>query len=143
MLKNIPAILSPELFKILMEMGHGDEIVLGDSNFPAVSTNSKVIRCDGHSIPVLLDAILRFFPLDTFVKQPVSLMEVVPGDSVKPVIWNDYLKIIKKYDNNFLGFEFIERYSFYERTSDAFAAVATGETALYGNIILKKGIVTT
>lgn len=141
MLKNVPSVLSPELFKVMMEMGHGDEIVLGDSNFPATSTNTNVIRCDGHSIPDLLDAILKFFPLDTFVDKPVSLMEVVPGDNVKPVIWNEYLKIINKHHNNFSDFEFIERFNFYNRTSDAFAVVATGEAALYGNIILKKGIV--
>lgn len=142
MLKNIPAVLSPELFKVMMEMGHGDEIVLGDSNFPAGSSNTNVIRCDGHSIPDLLDAILKFFPLDTFVDNPVSLMEVVPGDDVKPVIWNKYLEIIKRYQNNFSEFKFIERYNFYKRSSEAFAVVATGEMALYGNIILKKGLVT-
>jgi len=108
-LKNIPAVLSPELFKGMMEMGHGDEIVLGDSNFPAGSSNTNVIRCDGHSIPDLLDAILKFFPLDSFVDNPVLLMEVVPGDDVKPVIWNEYLEIIKRYQNNFSDFEFIER----------------------------------
>lgn len=141
MLKNIPAVLSPELFKVMMEMGHGDEIVLGDSNFPSTSTNNKVIRCDGHSIPDLLDSMLKFFPLDTFIDNPVSLMEVVQGDNVKPVIWNQYLEIIKRYQDNFSGFEFMERYNFYKRTSEAFAVVATGEKALYGNIILKKGLV--
>ena len=141
MLKNIPTILSPELFKVMMEMGHGDELILGDSNFPAVSNNANVIRCDGHCIPDLLDAILQFFPLDTFVEKPVSIMKVVHGDSIIPTIWEQYSRIVKKHHDIFTDFEYIERFDFYKRTSKAFAVAATGETARYGNIILKKGVV--
>lgn len=141
MLKGIPSILSPELLKILMEMGHGDEIILGDGNFPAASNAQRLVRCDGHGVPVLLDAILKFLPLDTFVEKPVSLMAVVPGDPLKPVIWEEYRKIIQKYDEKAGEFEFVERFEFYERTKKAYAVIATGETALYANIILKKGII--
>jgi L-fucose mutarotase len=141
MLKGIPNILSPELLKILMEMGHGDEIVLADGNFPAASNAERIIRCDGHNVPDLLAAILKLFPLDTFVKQPVSLMDVVPGDNYKPEIWNIYRQIVKKYDDHFTDFEMVERFEFYTRARKAYAIVATGEMARYANIILKKGII--
>ena len=97
MLKGIPPVLSPELFKILMEMGHGDEIILANGNFPAASLAQRLVRCDGLGIPEVLSAILKFFPLDNFVKKSVSLMAVVSGDSIKPVIWEDYKRIIQKY----------------------------------------------
>ena len=140
MLKNIPSILSPELLKILMEMGHSDEIVIGDGNFPAASNAKRLIRCDGHGVPELLDAILQLFPLDTYVDSPVMLMQVTPGDDVDPVIWKDYRKIVDKHQEN-VKFEEIERFAFYERARDAYAIVATGESALYANVILKKGVV--
>ena len=140
MLKNIPSILSPELLKILMEMGHSDEIVIGDGNFPAASNAKRLIRCDGHGVPELLDAILQLFPLDTYVESPVMLMQVTPGDDVDPVIWKDYRKIVDKHQDN-VKFEEIERFAFYERARDAYAIVATGESALYANVILKKGVV--
>jgi L-fucose mutarotase len=141
MLKGIPSILSPELLKILMEMGHGDEIILADGNFPAASCAQRLIRCDGHGVPELLEAILKFFPLDTFVKKPIALMGVVPGDEYKPEIWEDYRRIIKKYDEKAVDFELTERFEFYERTKKAYAVVATSEAARYANIILKKGII--
>jgi len=141
MLKGIPSILSPDLLKILMEMGHGDEIVIGDGNFPAATCAKKLCRCDGHGIAELLDAILKLFPLDSYVKSPVSLMAVVPGDVVKPTIWDEYKMIIRKYDEKAEDFEFVERFAFYEKAKNAFAVVASGEKALYANIILKKGVV--
>lgn len=141
MLKGIPSILSPELLKILMEMGHGDEIVIGDGNFPAANYAQRLIRCDGHGVPEVLDAILKLFPLDTFVEKPVSLMEVVKGDNYKPVIWDSYKSIIDKYDTRNLEFGYVERFEFYERSKKAYAIIATGESALYANIILKKGVV--
>lgn len=141
MLKGIPEILSPELFKTLMEMGHGDEIVLADGNFPASSLAKRLVRADGHNVPELLDAILKFFPLDTFVEKPVGLMAVVPGDNTKPTIWDEYRAIINKYDKGNDKIEFIERFSFYERAKNAYAIVATSEKALYANVILKKGVV--
>ena len=140
MLKGIPAILSPELLKILMEMGHGDEIVIGDGNFPAASCARRLVRLDGHGVPEILDAILSLFPLDTFVESPVGLMQVVPGDDTVPAIWDDYRKIILAREGEKM-IEEIERFAFYERARSAYAVVATGETALYANIILKKGVV--
>ena len=141
MLKNIPAIISPELMYVLMEMGHGDEIVLADGNFPAANLAQRLIRCDGHGVPEILEAVLKFFPLDIYVDKPVALMSVVPGDKTKPTIWEDYRKIIKASGEKFSDFEFVERFTFYERAKDAYAVVATGEKALYANIILKKGII--
>ena len=141
MLKGIPAILSPDLMKILMEMGHGDEIVLADGNFPSVSHAQQLIRCDGHGIPELLTAILQFLPIDTYVERPVALMAVVPGDQVQPAIWEEYETIINEQVEFSVPLEFVERFEFYERAKKAFAVVATGEKALYANIILKKGVI--
>lgn len=115
MLKGIPAILSPELLKILCEMGHSDELVIGDGNFPSASHAQKLIRCDGHSTLALLDAILQLFPLDKYVAAPVALMEVVPGDSTSPVIWDEYRNIIQRYEPD-IQIERMERSAFYERT---------------------------
>jgi len=142
MLKGIPTILSPELVKTLMEMGHGDEICLGDGNFPHASMNSRILRCDGHGVPELLEAILTLMPLDIYVGKPVVLMEVVPGDTVKTPIWDTYKVIIAKHDaRGAATVENIERFAFYERARHCFAVVATGERALYANVILKKGVV--
>jgi L-fucose mutarotase len=140
MLKGIPSILSPDLLKILMEMGHGDELVLGDGNFPAAGYAQRLVRCDGHHVPELLDAILQIFPLDQYVEKPVGLMAVVPGDPTKPVIWDKYKAIIKKSEPQ-AQIEMIERFAFYERAKQAYVIIATGEPALYANIILKKGVV--
>ncbi|MCJ7840753.1 L-fucose mutarotase [Lederbergia sp. NSJ-179] len=138
MLKGIPAILSPDLMKVLMEMGHGDEIVLADGNFPAASHAQHLLRCDGHGIPELLEAILKFFPLDTYVEHPVTLMDVVEGEQLQPTIWKKYERFIQKEES--IQMEYLERFSFYERAKKAYAIVATGETAQYANIILKKGV---
>jgi L-fucose mutarotase len=140
MLKNVPPILSPDLMKTLLEMGHGDEIVLADGNFPAASVARRLIRCDGHGVPELLEAVLKFFPLDIYVDRPVGLMAVVPGDKTKPTIWEQYHTIIKNSGEQFSQFEFVERFAFYERAKLAYAVVATSEKALYANIILKKGV---
>ena len=143
MLKNVPSILSPALLKVLMEMGHGDEIVLGDGNFPAESMgkNAVVIRADGHSVPELLDAILTMMPRDQYAEKPAALMEVVPGDPVVPVIWDEYRAILKKHGENPEAVEMMERFAFYERAKKVYAIVATGETAIYANILLKKGVI--
>lgn len=141
MLKNIPKILSPELVKILMEMGHGDEIVIADGNFPSEAIGQRVVRCDGHGVPEILDGIMQLFPLDTYTDKPVMLMEVVKGDPVVPTIWDEYKMIINKYEPENCKIEMIERFAFYERAKTAYAVVATGEEAIYANIILKKGVV--
>ena len=141
MLIGIPSILSPELLKVLMEMGHGDEIVLADGNFPAASHARRLIRCDGHGVPELLDAVLRLFPLDPYVEKPAALMQVVPGDSAQTPIWSRYGQIIAERAGLQDPFEQVERFAFYERAKQAYAVVATGESALYANLILKKGVV--
>ena len=144
MLKGIPAIISPELLKVLCEMGHGDRIVIADGNFPSesVGKNAIVIRCDGHGVPELLDAILELFPLDTYVEKPATLMEIVKGDTVKTPIWDTYREIITKHDPR--GQDTvtnIERFAFYEEAKKAYAIIATSEKALYANIMLQKGVV--
>lgn len=140
MLKNIPSILSPELLKILMEMGHGDELVIADGNFPSANYGQRLVRLDGHGVPEALEAILELFPLDIYVDAPVALMEVVKGDTYKPTIWDTYKEIIKRTEGD-KAIENVERFAFYDRAKEAYAVVATGETSLYANIILKKGVV--
>jgi len=137
-LKGIPSILSPDLLKILMEIGHGDELVIGDGNFPSANYAQRLVRCDGHGVPELLEAILKFYPLDTYVECPVSLMDA--PQEVKPPIWDKYKEIIKKYEGDH-KIEYLERFEFYERAKKAYAIIATGETALYANVILKKGVI--
>jgi L-fucose mutarotase len=141
MLNGIPSILSPELLKIHMEMGHGDELVIADGNFPAASIAQRLVRSDGNMAPELLEAVLKFFPLDPYVDNPVALMQVTPGDPYKPVIWETYTDIIRKSSNKNKNIEKIEKFSFYERARKAYAVIATSETSLYANIIIKKGVV--
>ena len=144
MLKGIPKILSPELLKVLCEMGHSDRLVIADGNFPSESMgkNAKVIRCDGHGVPELLEAILTVFPLDTYVETHVSLMQVMPGDNVETPIWDEYKEIVSRFDER--GEKAIgqtERFAFYEEAKTVYAIIATGESALYANIMLQKGVV--
>lgn len=144
MLKNVPKILSPELLKVLCEMGHSDRLVIADGNFPSESMgkNAIVIRADGHGTSEILDAILKVFPLDTYVEKPVNLMQVMPGDNVETPIWDEYEKIVAKNDErgkNAIGQ--IERFAFYEEAKKAYAIIATSEGALYANIMLQKGVV--
>lgn len=143
MLIGISPLLSPELLKIIAEMGHGDELIIGDGNFPAASLAQRLVRADGHSVVPLLDALLPIFPLDRFVEKPVGLMEVVPGDPTVPTIWDEYRAIVERHQPQRIanGFEMVERFAFYERTRSAYAVVATGEAALYAVMILKKGVV--
>lgn len=140
MLKNIPKILSPDLLKILCEMGHGDELVIADANFPAESCGQRVIRADGHGGAKMLEAVLSVIPLDTYAKENFVLMQVVEGDNVRPTIWEEYKKIAAAKDPNVRA-DFEERFAFYERAKKAYAIVATGEEAVYANIILKKGVI--
>jgi L-fucose mutarotase len=141
MLKGISPLISPDLIKILMEMGHGDELIIADGNFPAGSVARRLVRADGLNAPPLLEAILQIFPLDTYVEKPVGLMAVVPGDPYKPLIWEEYRAILKKNNPAFTDFEAIERFAFYERARQAYAVVATSEMAQYANLVLKKGVV--
>lgn len=140
MLKHVPKIISPALLKVLCEMGHGDELVIGDGNFPAESMGQRVIRADGLGGAELLSAILELMPLDTYAEQNLLLMEVVPGDDVHPEIWKEYERRASGLDAN-VRIGFLERFAFYERARRAYAVVASGEEAIYANIILKKGVV--
>ena len=144
MLKGIPKILPPELLRVLCEMGHGDRLVIADGNFPSesVGKGKNVIRMDGHGTSQVLEAILQLFPLDTYVEHPVNLMQVMPGDTVETPVWEEYKEIIRKEDargENAIGQ--IERFAFYEEAREAYAIIATGEGALYANVMLQKGVV--
>lgn len=141
MLKNIPNIIPPELLKILMEMGHGDQLVIGDGNFPAARLGQRLVRCDGHGVREVLDAILTLFPLDTYVETPVRLMEVVKGDPFVPTIWDEYQKIINKHEDKANKIGYLSRFDFYDAAKDAFAIVSTSESEIYANIILSKGVI--
>ena len=144
MLKGIPAVVSPELLKALCEMGHGDELVIADGNFPShsIGKNTIVVRADGHGAAEILDAVLRLIPLDAYVERPVALMEVVPGDTCPtPEIWETYTNILNQHEPDHCGIEMMERFSFYERSKNAYLIIATGETAIYANVLLKKGVV--
>ncbi len=146
MLKGIPKILSPELLKVLCEMGHSDRLVIADGNFPAESMGKDaiVIRMDGHGIPEILDAILEVFPLDTYTDKPVNLMELMPRDvgKIATPIWDEYKDIVAKHDDR--GADAvgnIERFAFYEEAKQVYCIIATGESAVYANIMLQKGVV--
>ena len=144
MLKGIPPIISPALLKVLSEMGHGDRIVIADGNFSAESAgkNCIVIRCDGHGVPELLDAILQLFPLDSYAEKPVTLMAVLPGDPVKTPIWDEYKSIIAKHDER--GADTVgtlSRSEFYDAAREAYAIIATSEKAIYANVMLQKGVI--
>ena len=147
MLKNIPPILSPELLKVLSEMGHSDRICIGDGNFPGASMakakNAIFLRADGHGVPEILDAILQVFPLDTYVQKPAILMEKMDCDKdlVIPV-WQTYKDIIAKYDDRGAGaVGNIDRFKFYDEAKDCYCILQTGETEIYANIILQKGVI--
>lgn len=140
MLKGISPLISPELLAVLARMGHGDEIVLADAHFPGDSFNDRVLRADGLHIPELLEAILPLFELDQYVEYPLIMMAATQNDVLDPDVEKTYLKAIKKSNPDVAPIKRIERFDFYERTKNAYAVLMTGETAQYGNIILKKGV---
>jgi len=140
MLVGISPLLSPELLAVLYRMGHGDEIVLADAHFPGETFNTNVIRADGLRISDLLDAILPLFVLDTYVESPVIMMAAVKGDTLDPAVEKAYREKIDIHWPETSPIKRIERFAFYDRTREAFAVVMTGETAKYGNILLKKGV---
>ena len=136
--------LSPELLKVLCEMGHSDTIVIADGNFPAetMGKNGIVIRMDGHGVPEILEAILQVFPLDQYVDKPVSLMERVPGDNADVSIWKKYEELIDQAEERGKALiQKVERFAFYEEAKKAYAVIATSETSQYANVILQKGCV--
>uniref|UniRef100_A0A3P9JY19 Fucose mutarotase n=1 Tax=Oryzias latipes TaxID=8090 RepID=A0A3P9JY19_ORYLA len=145
-LKGIPSVLSPDLLYVLAKMGHGDELVFADANFPASSVcacGPKEIRADGLKIPQLLEAILKLLPLDTYVPCPAAVMDLVDTDKQKGLsvpVWEIYSNLLNQAGCK-SPLEKVERFAFYERAKKSYAVVATGETALYGNLILKKGVI--
>ncbi len=147
MLKNIPPILSPELLKVLSEMGHSDRICIGDGNFPGASMakagNAIFLRADGHGIPELLDAILQVFPLDAYVETPAMLMEKMERDKDLDIpVWQEYKDVIAKHDARGAGaVGAYERFEFYEQAKKCYCILQSGETAIYANIILQKGVI--
>ncbi len=140
MLKGISPLLSPELLALLCRMGHGDELVLADAHFPGESQGVPVVRADGLRIGPLLDAILPLFELDAYVEAPVLMMAAVVGDQADPAVEAEYRAAIDRHAPQTPPIARLERFAFYERTKNAFAIVMTGETAKYGNLILKKGV---
>ena len=140
MLKGISPLLSPELLKILAEMGHGDELVIGDCNFPNESMGQRVVHADGHSGTAMLDAILALFPLDQFVEAPVTLMDPAGAPEGDPPVWAEFKSIVEKHQPG-TKCEAIGRFEFYDRARKAYAVLATGENALYACIIIKKGCI--
>ena len=140
MLIGISPLISPDLLAVLYRMGHGDEIVLADAHFPGETYAKRVLRADGLRIPDLLDAILPLFALDSYVESPLIMMSAVEGDSLDPVVEISYRQAIDKHWPATPPIQRIDRFSFYDRTKQAFAVLMTGETVKYGNIILKKGV---
>lgn len=140
MLKNIPPLLGPELLSTLRAMGHGDEIVIADANFPAAFLGPKLIRVDGRSATDVLDAVLTLMPLDEFVDEAAFGMAVVGDPNAREPIYDLFEEIIRRHEPD-MGFATLERFAFYDRAKTAAAVVQTGENRLYGNIILKKGII--
>ncbi len=142
MLKGIHPAVSPTLLKALSEMGHGDEILLADAHFPAHTFGRRVIRADGVGVNVLLEGIIPLFELDQYSEAPLVMMLAVEGDSLDPLVEEKYRTAIHKSLGPIPNIERIERFAFYERVKDCYAVVLSGETAKYGNIILKKGVTT-
>jgi L-fucose mutarotase len=138
MLKGISPYLSPDLLKVLAEMGHGDEIVLADAHFPGHSLNARTLRADGISIPPLLDGILPLFVLDAY-DDPIVMMAAVEGDTLDPAVERDYMTAVRAHAPEAPDPVRIERFAFYDRAREAYAVVVTGETRKYGNVLLKKG----
>ena len=140
MLKGIPPIVGPDLLYILQAMGHGDEITIVDANYPGDSAGPELVRMDGHSATDVLDAILKLMPLDDFVDDPAICMQVVGNAGKLEPIMSEFETIVKQYEPN-MGLTSLERFAFYKRANAGYAMVQTGERRLYGNIILKKGVI--
>lgn len=142
MLKKISPLIPSDLLKILNDMGHGDEIAIVDANYPAAASRAKhMVVANGISSSDLLKAVLELLPVDTFVTQPVKLMQVVPGDNYVPVIWEEYIKILEDYGIQKDKIQYIERYEYYSNCDKAYCIVSTGERARYGNLIIRKGVI--
>ena len=141
MLKHIDPLLSPELLSTLRAMGHGDELAIVDANYPAFSSGRPVIRADGCLVPAIAAAVLSLMPLDEFVPCAAFHMQVVDNPAGQMPIFEEFRTLLRKFEPKLARLEGIERFAFYERVKNCFAVIATGERRLYGNLILKKGIV--
>ncbi|MBE6877559.1 MAG: hypothetical protein E7488_00080 [Ruminococcaceae bacterium] len=145
MLKGISKILTGDILKILCDMGHGDELVIADANFPAETVAKRLVRCPGIDGSQLLEAIAELFPLDNYVEFPANVMDLTDGDKAKgmptPEVWDIYKNILLKMDNDFTALGKIERNEFYNRTKNAYAVIQTGEERQYGNILIVKGVI--
>lgn len=147
MLKGISSVLSPDLIKVLCEMGHSDVIVLGDGNFPgsrfAKEGGSIFLRADGHGVSILLDAVLQLIPLDTYVETPVMLMQKMACDKdLNCSIWDEYKATVSRYDpRGEKAIGFYDRFEFYEQAKKAYCIVQTGESAIYANVLIQKGVI--
>ena len=140
MLKNIPALLGPDMLSILRAMGHGDEIAIVDANYPATSMQTRLVRLDGHSATDVLDAVLTVLPLDDFVENAAFGMAVVGEPDRREPVMDAFDAVIGRHEPG-MKLALIERFAFYERVRSGFAVVQTGESRLYGNVILKKGVI--
>lgn len=145
MLKGIDKKLTGDMLKILCDMGHGDEIVIADANFPAETCAKRLVRCPGVDGVELLRAISAIFPLDSYVEYPAIVMDLTDGDKAKnmptPTVWGEYEKVLAEMDTEFKALGKIERMEFYERTKNAYAVIQTGEERQYGNLLLSKGVI--
>lgn len=141
MLKGVPTSISPDLMHVMMSMGHGDELVIADGNFPADSNAQRIVRADGLDAPTVLAAMLQFFSIDSFVNDPAMVMQPVDNDSSEPPIWSEFRRLLEQSESRPIELTPIERFEFYDRAREAYAIVATSETAIYANLILKKGVV--
>ncbi len=141
MLKGIPRILPPDLLRMLAEMGHGDELVLADANFPSHEVAHRIIHADAADVPQMLEAILQLMPLDSFVDEPAFVMQFVDDANGRAPIWDTYQTLLDVAEGRHIQIGTIERFAFYERARTTYGVVVTGETALYANLILKKGVI--
>jgi len=142
MLNHIPSVISPDLLAVMMRMGHGDTIVFADAHFPADSHAQRIVRADGIAAPLLLDAVLRLLPVDDFVPDPINVMQPVDPQNPEPPIWSDYRAVVRRSTGRAIPLTPVDRFAFYDLARRAYAIVATGETAIYANILIKKGIAT-
>lgn len=140
MLKSIDPLLTGDLLKILRDMGHGDEIVLTDANFPAATVAQRLVRLPGIGADRVAEAILSLMPLDDFVEAPAAAMAAPDG---RPEVYDDFDRVLLEANGSAVTLEEIDRFAFYDRAKEAYAVVATGERRLYANLILKKGVLRT
>ncbi len=140
MLVGISPVVGPDLLAALCRMGHGDEIVLADAHFPGEALGARVLRADGLPVAALLEGILPLFALDAYAPAPLAMMDAAPGDTLDPAVEAAYRRVVDRVWPGTPPAERVERFAFYERARRAFAVVMTGETAKYGNLILKKGV---